>query len=195
MKKYIAECIGTLALATIVGLSVAGSYPVITPILAACVLGIFVYTIGSISGTHINPAVTIGLWSIGKISSREALAYILAQLLAGALALLLVMEFYPFALKSAASLSPQVWIGEVVGTALFTFGIAAVVLGKVSDTMSGLVVGGSLFLGITLAALMGSLGILNPAVAIGLGVLSPAYFIAPLIGSYIGFQGYRRLLA
>ena len=38
-----------------------------------------VYGLGHISGTHINPGVTIGAWSIGKISWQEGLGYIVAQ--------------------------------------------------------------------------------------------------------------------
>lgn len=66
MNKYIAEAIGTFALTLAVGLSLAGEFPVSTPILAALTLGLFVYSVGHLSGTHLNPAVTIGAWSIKK---------------------------------------------------------------------------------------------------------------------------------
>jgi glycerol uptake facilitator-like aquaporin len=55
MQKNIAEFLGTFTLALVVGLSLSMNFPVVTPILAALVLGTFVYTVGHISGTNINP--------------------------------------------------------------------------------------------------------------------------------------------
>ena len=43
----------------------------------------FAYAYGHISGTHINPAVTLGVWAAGKIDTTRALAYMAAQLLGG----------------------------------------------------------------------------------------------------------------
>jgi 16S rRNA (uracil1498-N3)-methyltransferase len=55
---------------------------------AALTLALCVYTLGPISGCHINPAITLGLWSIGKIKSWKVLNYIVAQVLgAGAAAI------------------------------------------------------------------------------------------------------------
>lgn len=54
MKKYIAEGLGTATLTLVVGLSLKVGFPIVTPILAALVLGLFVYSIGHISVTHIN---------------------------------------------------------------------------------------------------------------------------------------------
>ena len=77
MKKYIAEGLGAGTLTLVVALSLAGIFPVSTPVLAGLVLGLFVYTIGYISGSHINPAVTLGVWSLNKISGKDALGYII----------------------------------------------------------------------------------------------------------------------
>ncbi len=43
----------------------------------------FAYAYGHISGTHINPAVTLGVWAAGKIDTTRALAYVAVQLLGG----------------------------------------------------------------------------------------------------------------
>ena len=69
LKPFVAEFFGTFILSLVVMLSVmAGSqFPIATSFLAAITLGIFVYSIGHISGSHLNPAVTIALWSIKKI--------------------------------------------------------------------------------------------------------------------------------
>ena len=91
MKKNVAECIGTLWLVLggcgsavlaagfpeigigLVGVSLAFGLTVLT----------IAYSLGHISGAHLNPAVTIGLWVGGRISAKEVLPYILSQILGG----------------------------------------------------------------------------------------------------------------
>ncbi len=46
----------------------------------------FFYTLGQLSGTHLNPAVTLGLWAGGRISGKEVLPYMVSQVLGGILA-------------------------------------------------------------------------------------------------------------
>jgi glycerol uptake facilitator-like aquaporin len=84
---------------------------------------------------------------------------------------------------------------ELLGTFFFTFGIASVVYGKTPSAMSGVVVGGSLLLGISIAALLGSNGVLNPAVAFGIGSFGFAYVFGPIVGSILGMQAYKYLAA
>src|SRR5262245_52072769 len=86
MKKYIAEFLGTFALALAVVLSLAGKFPLPTPVMAALTLGVCVYTFGAISGTQINPAITIGLLAAGKINIKDTVAYIVAQFAGAVLA-------------------------------------------------------------------------------------------------------------
>ena len=64
MKKYIAEFLGTFILVLVVALSLVRGFLVPTPILAGLTVMLFVYTIGHISGTHLNPAVTAGVLPI-----------------------------------------------------------------------------------------------------------------------------------
>ncbi len=192
MKKYIAETIGTFGLTLVVALSLAGVFPVSTPVLAALVLGLFVYSIGHISGTHINPAVTIGAWSIKKISSKDALYYIIAQFVGAGLALGLVSMSVGLQ-APAVSNSFAVLFAEFLGTALFTFGITSVVYGKTPGALSGIVVGGSLLLGVAIAALLGSNGVLNPAVAFGIGSFGGMYILGPILGSIAGMNLYKYL--
>ncbi len=192
MKKYIAEALGTGALTLVVALSLTSSFPVSTPVLAGLVLGLFVYFIGSISGAHLNPAVTIGIWSLKKIPGRDALAYIVAQVIGAGAAMLLVSNTVELAPVTVAA-SGAVFLAEALGAFFFTFGIAAVVLEKVHSQMSGLVIGGSLLLGITIAATLGSNGVLNPAVAWGIGSLNLLYVLGPIVGSLFGMQAYKYL--
>lgn len=194
MKKYIAEFIGTFTLAFVVGASLLGTFAVVTPVLAALVLGTFVYTIGVISGSHINPAVTIGLWSIKKIESKEALYYVVSQFLGAYFALNSLLILFPgkdISLLPTQSL--EMLIAELFGMALFAFGIASVVYGKTPNHISGIVIGVSLLLGISISVLLGANGILNPAVALALNSFNLVYLFGPILGSVIGFNLYKYL--
>src|SRR6056297_3129131 len=50
-------------------------------------LAVLVGTIGRVSGAHVNPAVTLGLWTLRKVPTPQAIVYIASQLFGGALAL------------------------------------------------------------------------------------------------------------
>src|SRR5262245_39084185 len=88
-----AECFGTLCLVLFCCSSaVLAGFAIQQPIgflgialTFGLVLGAMVYVIGPISGCHINPAVTAAMWSAGRINSRDAIAYVVAQLIGGIL--------------------------------------------------------------------------------------------------------------
>lgn len=192
MRKYIAELLGTFALTLVVLLSLSStSFPVVTPMLAALTLMLFVYSIGNISGSHINPAVTIGLLAIGKTDFKDAFFYIISQFLGAAAAIGLVGLLGIQMPIAGAAADSSVLVAEAFGTFFFTFGIASVALGRVHDAVSGLVVGGSLLMGIAISASIGSAGILNPAVAYGLQSFSIPYVLGPILGSVFGMLVYR----
>lgn len=195
-NKYIAEFVGTFALSFIVlsAVSQVLPLPVSVPVIAGLTLGLFVYTIGGVSGAHINPAVTIGLWSIKKIDNRDAIAYIIAQIFAAAVAIVLARTLgMPTPEAVTSVFMAPLFFAEALGAFFFAFGIAAVVYGKAKDQMSGVVVGGSLLLGILLASFAGSAGILNPAVAFALNAVSIMYILGPVVGTIVGFHAYRYL--
>ena len=190
----IAEFIGTMSLAAVVLASINGSLAagVATPVLAALTLGVAVLAIGGISGAHINPGVTFGLLSAGKIKVEDAVGYWVAQVL-GALAALGVMEMILDGGVAQVASSTSTWpifSAEVLGMAFFTFGIAAAVHNKMSGANAALLVGGSLLVGLTLAAVISN-GVLNPAVALAIGSVSPAYIFGPLVGAVIGNYAFR----
>ncbi len=193
MKKYVVAALGTGALTLAVGLSLASDFPVATPLMAALTLGLFVYTVGHISGTHVNPAVTIGAWSIGKIDSQTAAFYVAAQAVGAGVAMALMQNFVEMAELTIAG-SATIGLAEFLGAFFFTFGIAAVVYGKTPSGLSGVVVGGSLLLGIAIAAGLGSNGVLNPAVAFGIGSFGLMYIVGPILGAVCGMQLYKRLM-
>ncbi|MEI8130661.1 MAG: aquaporin [bacterium] len=192
MKKYIVEAFGTFVLTSAVCLSLVGKFPVSTPVLAGLVIVLFVYTVGHISGAHFNPAITLGAWSIKKIQSMEAFWYLVAQFAGSALALLLVMNTVGLPTLTV-SMNWMTAFAEFLGTLLFGFGVASLLYNKVPHDFTGVVAGGSLLLGISIAALLGSNGVLNPAVALGIGSFNLVYAIAPIVGSVVGMNFYNYL--
>jgi aquaporin Z len=85
MKKYLAELVGTmtLVLAGCGSAVIAGQY--IGVLGVALTFGFtilaLVYTIGPISGCHINPAVTLAMWINGKINGKDSAYYVLFQII------------------------------------------------------------------------------------------------------------------
>lgn len=191
-KKLLAETLGTFTLVFAVLLaSSASNFPIPVPVIAGLVVGIFVYTIGAISGCHLNPAVTIGLLSINKIKAPDALFYIISQTVGAILALIIATQLGNQITGIPALNNPLVLSGEILGTAILTFGIASVVFGKVSDGAAGAVIGGSLILGAFLASLVGAPGFLNPAVAVAAKSLTITTLIGPIVGGILGMQIYK----
>ena len=90
MKKYIAELFGTFVLVFIGCGTVIFSGPAVGNVGIALAFGLAVtamaYTIGSVSGAHVNPAVTLGVYSAGRMSGKDALGYIIFQFLGATLA-------------------------------------------------------------------------------------------------------------
>ena len=92
MRKYIAECIGTFVL-TLLGCGTAMFLGCTTPagvVGTAIAFGLAVvamaYTIGGISGCHINPAITLGVALSGRMSWKDACRYWIGQVIGGIIA-------------------------------------------------------------------------------------------------------------
>jgi glycerol uptake facilitator-like aquaporin len=189
--RYVAELLGTFCLALGVGMTLVGA-PVITPLVAALTLGIAVYTLGPVSGAHLNPAVTIGLASVGKITMKQAGLYIAAQVIGGLLAMAAVAYLLQQSPAVTVDTSFRVALGEMFGAFILMMGVMAVVSHKVDAAATGCVIGLSLLLGITFAAAVSN-GVLNPAVALSIKSISFYYIIAPVVGAVLAAQLYRWL--
>jgi aquaporin Z len=117
------------------------------------------YAIGPVSGCHINPAVTAAMWAAGRISSEEAIGYVVAQLIGaivGAFILWVILkgkiDGYDVA---SAGLGQNGWgagylggfdlwaaaLAELVATLLFTLVILGATSEKGTTPMAGLVIG------------------------------------------------------
>lgn len=83
MKKYIAELFGTFVLVFIGCGTVVFSGAMVGYLGIAFAFGLAVvamaYAIGPVSGAHVNPAVTLGVWSAGRMGTKDAICYIIAQ--------------------------------------------------------------------------------------------------------------------
>lgn len=155
-----------------------------------------VYTLGDISGAHLNPAVTIGFFAAHRLEKKFVGSYILAQL-AGALTASLMMRvlFASHQLLGATlptGPSVQAFLLEAILTAILMFAILGVSTGaKEKGITAGLVVGAvicleALFAGPICGASMNPARSLGPAlISLHLGALW-IYLLAPTIGAWLG---------
>lgn len=219
MKKPIAEFIGTFTLvmfgcgAVVIGGLATGSTAInVLGIAFAFGLSIvaMAYGIGQISGCHVNPAVSFGVWMAGRMSASDFVAYVIAQLLgalAGAAVLYLIMSGK--AAGWTGGLGQNGWgagylgeysvvsafVFEVVGTFVFLVCILGVTQRGAPAAVAGLAIG----LTLTLIHIVGInvTGVsVNPARSIGPAIVGVAanptalaqvwlFIVAPLIGAGI----------
>jgi glycerol uptake facilitator-like aquaporin len=91
---------------------------------------------GSVSGAHFNPVVTLAERVLGGMTTREALAYVLAQIAGactGAVVANVMFELDPINLSTHTRSSGGLWVGEIVAT----FGLLMVILGVVRSGRAG----------------------------------------------------------
>ena len=190
MKKYFAECIGTFVL-TLLGCGTAMFLGCNTPagvVGTAIAFGLTVvamaYTIGGISGCHINPAITFGVALSGRMSWGEAVGYWIGQvigaIIAGAVLLLLTKVVAAPDLTGGLGTNGVANAGGVGGALLVefiaTFIFVLVVLGttdakKGAGNLAGLAIGLTLIL-VHLVCINLTGTSVNPARSIG-----PALFV------------------
>src|SRR5437870_11520445 len=122
-RKMAAELLGTVLLvyfgvgvATVTfGFGVGGSYAagvVATALAFGLVLLVLAYVLGPISGGHVNPAVTLGIWLSGRIPLAEAVRYWVAQFaggIVGALLLWATLSTSPFYHRQITGLGANGW--------------------------------------------------------------------------------------
>ena len=139
-RRMTAEAVGTgLLVAVVVGSGIfaerlspddAGLQLLENSIATAGGLVAIILALGSVSGAHLNPVVTLAERTLGGMSSRDALGYSLAQVVGacgGAIVANLMFELDAVALSTHTRSSGGLWLGEVVAT----FGLLTVILGVV----------------------------------------------------------------
>ncbi|MFZ1324181.1 MAG: aquaporin [Candidatus Saccharimonadales bacterium] len=193
-----AEFLGTATLAT-VAINVSRSQIGIGYFVAIGVgltLGMLVLALGPVSGGHFNPAVTIGLWTVRKVKTLQAVSYLAAQMLGGLAAWQLANYFVGQELPSVAnkSFDWKVLVAEAVGTLVFTFLVSSAVFQRYEGGKAAALIGGGLTIGVIVAS-SASNAVLNPAVALANQSWSWAYAAGPIVGALIGTNLYVLLFA
>lgn len=220
-QALLAELIGTFALVFFGTLSVTLNLEVLgatssdaiisIALVHGIILMVMVYAIGHISGCHINPAVTIAMAAVRKISPGRAAGYIFVQLVGAGLAAglhsLILPEagaktFYGLTLPSAAIGESQVVAFglELTFTFFLVFAIfATVVSGRAPQGFHGLAIGGTLVTAILVGGPLTGAS-LNPARTFGPALISMnftahwAYWLGPIIGALLAALLYRYAL-
>lgn len=217
MKKYLAELIGTCVLvifgcgtAMLVGCDAAsGSGYLLTALAFGLVIVAMAYSIGNVSGCHINPAVSIGFLVAGKMKFKDFIGYVIAQFAGATLGTLILKIVFDLtgiadqtgAFGSNALVHDSVGISvavEVILTFVFVLAILGVTSKKENGAVAGIVIG----LTLTLVHILG-IGLtgtsVNPARSFGPAIFAggsslmslPVFIVAPLIGGVLAAVVFR----
>lgn len=223
MKKLVAEFIGTLwlVLGGCGSAVLAAAYPELgigfegVAIAFGLTVMTMAYAIGHISGCHLNPAVSIGLWIGGRFDKKELLPYIVAQIfgaIAGAGILYIIasgktgFEIGGFAANGYGVHSPGGYsmlaalVTEIVMTFMFLIIILGATHSKASKGFAGLTIG----LGLTLIHLI-SIPVtntsVNPARSISQAIFAGGwaieqlwlFIVAPIVGAILAGLVYKMI--
>lgn len=223
MKKYIAEFIGTFVLvfmgcgtAMLVGCDAAsGSGYLLTALAFGLTIVAMAYSIGNISGCHVNPAVSLGCLISGRMDAKDFVGYVIAQIagaLVGSLALLVI-----FAMGGVTDMTGGLGTNGLAGVsgnplagllveAILTFIFVLTIMGVTSPkfshgSLAGLVIGLTLtFVHIFGIGLTGTS--VNPARSIGPAIISVftgnftplislwVFVVGPLVGAALAAVVY-----
>lgn len=219
LSKYAAEFVGAFTLCFVgilainhLGDAVDGLGLIGVALAHGLAIGVMIGAVGSISGGHLNPAVTIGLFCAGKIDWRNAMAYVVSQCLGGLTAAVVVLPIVGGVQKITDGtpwfnpISVSVADAMIV-EAVLTFFLVFVVYGAAVDKRGSSPVAG-LFIGltVTLDILAGGPitgGAMNPARHLGPALVSGdagrmaqiwLYWLAPVSGGVVAALLWRFLL-
>jgi len=219
MKKYIAEFVGTCVLTLIAcGVAVLIGCNTIDGIIATAlsfglVIVAMAYSIGNVSGCHINPAVSLGMYISGKMEFKECLKYVVSQILGALFGSVLL----GFCLGSFESLGANSYGGllpngtevtvliAIIVEVLLTFIFVTTILGVTDKKENGHVTGIVIGLTLTLVHLFGikvTGTSVNPARSLAPALLQGGtaltqvwlFIVAPLIGSVLAGLFYKYVL-
>jgi aquaporin Z len=192
VRNAVAEALATFlfVFAIVAAINNAGDF---APLAIGFTLMVLIYATGHLSGAHLNPAVSLGALLRGALSAGDFVAYVIAQLVGGALG-------------AAPETAKAIEVGPAfLVEAVFTFILVYVVLNVATskdtegNSFYGLAIGSVVVVGaFTVGPISG--GGFNPAVALGLAVHGDfawsslwLYFLAPLVGGALAALAFRAL--
>ena len=220
-KKYLAEFFGTMVLVTLAcGVAVVTKCATAADkLMTAGAFGLVIvamaYSVGNVSGCHINPAVSIAMLVSKKMSGKDFVGYVIAQFLgaiAGAAILGVIFGFHnpdnSFGCNGLVNAGTETAaiiksiIVEIILTGVFVFAILGVTSKKEFGRVAGLVIGGTLtlvhLLGIPLTGTS-----VNPARSFGPALMAAisgngtplsvvwVFIVAPLIGGVLAALAWK----
>lgn len=200
MSSLITEFVGTFFLMLVI--ATAGN-----PVAIVSTLIAMIYIGAHISGSHYNPAVSMALWSVGKLSTTNAVRYMSAQLLGavGGVLMAHVLSGKDFVLAPAEG---SYFYQQIIAEALFTFALVTAVFhtavskAAAGNNYFGLVIGLTVLAGAySVGALSG--GAFNPAVGLAPLLVSASkmhtvpvesillYSVGPILGAELASRFYQ----
>ncbi|MBQ2612895.1 MAG: MIP family channel protein [Methanobrevibacter sp.] len=222
MKRYISELIGTMVLVLFGCGSAAIAGSVLGNLGIAMAFGLSIvamaYVIGDISGCHINPAVSIGMWIDGRMEAKDLIMYIVFQCIGAIIGTALLATLINTApslggymatglgqngFGAASSVGINVYgalITEIILTFVFVFTVLGVTRSEKTSVVAGIVIGLTLafvhIMGIPLTGTsVNPARSLGPALFMGGVALQQVwvFIVAPIVGAVIAGLAHKGL--
>ena len=182
---YVTELIGTFFLVFTVGASVLIGSP-LAPLAIGAILMVMIYAGGHISGGHYNPSITMGVLVRRRIEIADAVAYWVAQFVAGVLGALLAHWVVNPRNVAAPDVSGRSLLAALLVEALFTFALVFVMLNVATsksnpnNSFYGLAIGFTVAAGVIAVGRISGAAF-NPAVTVGVTVLGLLHWYTALL--------------
>ncbi len=213
-KKCIAECIGTFVLVffgcgTAVAVGCNGAEPNAAYLMTALAFGLVIvamaFSIGNISGCHINPAVSLAMFISKKMTGREFGAYVGSQFIGGLIGGMFLTFFFDTktGLGTNGVYADNIWATlfiEIILTFVFIIAILGVTSKISNSSVAGIVIGLTLVL-VHIFGIHFTGTSVNPARSFGPAIFAGGaafanvwiFIIAPLVGAALAALVYNYL--
>ena len=208
-RAYAAEAIGTFALvavgpgAVMVSASTHAFGHIGVALAFGLVISFVVAATGHLGGAHINPAVTIGFWSVRRFPARDVVPYMLAQC-AGAVAAAFALRWLLGPVGGLGATVPTVSLGRAFAVEFgYSALLAFVIMGVATDerapagaapfALGATVFAGALVTGPLTGGSFNPARSLGPALAGGGWAAHWIYWVAPIAGMVVAMRIYEQL--